>query len=1004
MPRVDLSTFTSAGADEATYLTDNTAYRTLACKAATSALDRTTESGLPLGEIAYRYKDYTANYFEDFTHHFDYCVEDMASTTLGQVFPWMLSDGVGDGFALQTTLVPDSSYDPGHNDSSASIYGSLYAGRLLPVAIDHAAGYVRIRIYKVGTPAAALTVAIVTDDGAGHPNEQAGGLVCSGTLAAADCADTALPGSWQTILMSAANLDNAVTYWILVRSSLGDASNRWVLVLDTDDGDWVSTTDSGATWTHQTLTSIPYEEGSVSNDYDYLSLRQTGNRLEIAECYNGVIYTSATHHHMTEGELIFPKVERVGDQVDVHLYKDPAFATELAIANGDDVDSPLHLDLQADVHYRYCYVMNSYGNNSGNGIVCWTGNLWISGTPPAMFTEESISFILAPEAAGAETFDSMHEGDAISEAEADLTWTVVGSVVATDGAGAGESVSPQGGMSALISCAAGTSYGYFLHGGDATVNFQALGWVRLISIANTGKAGLIAASNATPLIVAAGVEATDATHRYWRIWIYDGGWHTDHSTQTIFQAELGAWYQVMLFQDEWYQASLWVRKYGAAEGDQYYEWTEVESIRGVNGNLTRCNIGTLFNDTSVVQVDDIRYQAGSRSGAHGICHGGAGDGTILWTSPLNKNGVVLRQTFSTTAVTKDPSCWTKRHDLTGANSDTGQVVWDSTNSCWWEFETTGTLGVDAVCDVYQIDTDWTRTHRAQYDPATVGAPGVNNDNLWYIIPSRMIETTGGRAEILCTLVIVDGAAEDATTADTYFIKFNTTHAYNHADHDATTADCWSTPILICDETDGVNLNAAGDDFFPGEAFLWRQPVGGNLICISRMTHLGDDPDHGAAAAHQYQRIFDGGLDGAAWGAGAWPGGDSGMQMDCYSGWLNAFVFRGYLWYQGYDARTASTLSINKNFKSIIALADGEDGALITERHWGWGPANIWNKPFAFWAANGNIDAEDGQSLIYKLSTVFNQGIGFFRLVSTDFDIPRVHGGGNASRLLAAGVL
>jgi hypothetical protein len=73
----------------------------------------------------------------------------------------------------------------------------------------------------------------------------------------------------------------------------------------------------------------------------------------------------------------------------------------------------------------------------------------------------------------------------------------------------------------------------------------------------------------------------------------------------------------------------------------------------------------------------------------------------------------------------------------------------------------------------------------------------------------------------------------------------------------------------------------------------------------------------------------------------------------------------------------------KDYKSFVGRANVEDGAIITERDWGWGPAwASYDKGFNGSAGNGNIDAQDGQSGNPVLDVVFFLGIGWYKQVES----------------------
>lgn len=1004
MPREDLSTYTVAGADEATYLTDNTKYRTLA-------------KAMRLGDECYRYKDFGAGHFGDFTHYFEHRFEDLPAGATGRAYPYLMAQVAGDAARAVTSVSKqgaESGDDIGVAKSTPGGVWSAYALNVATVTCGDITTFgsnslgVGMRFPGLNLPDDATVVSVsltfkasaslgandlksrirgeldktgaifsdfddykvrrgISDGGAGN---------CTATVV-----DWDFNTAWVAGTLYACSAAGLITMMQEMVDTLGGVTDAVLFWDDHDDRSGNDIRRQAYSWDQAGNISGPtlavtYYVGSTDN---YLAVRQIGTALDLVEFYGGNESNSSADYTMYEGEVVYLKVERSGVTVHLHIYSDPARKHECT-------GSPLVLTQDAAETYRYFHCMASYDSGITASITCWSGNYWLDGTAPSEYflTEDLSSFLLVPE--DTETFDLLADADLINDADADLTWTLGGAnIVATDGAGAGESVSPQGGMSALVNCVAGASYASFVPSDAATQGYEMMPWVKLISIGANESGMLFGTFTAVPSYMMAGVVDVAGTH-YWRIWKYSGAgaW----STQTTFTMETGVWYQILLFQEVYDLVSMWVRKYGAVEGEQYYTWTEVETVTGINANVTKCFIGCVSGTpTYKFQIDDIRYQ----SGFWGMDSIACGTETLI-TANLNKNGVQVYDLFSSAAITIDPSCWTHRADITPTVG--GWLVWDAAHSCWWELETTGALGDNAVCDVYQVDADdWGRNLRSTFDPAT--AP-ISDDNLWYIVPSRLIE--GGK--LLCLVFVAPIAM---TSGDCYFITFDTNHGFDHVGVDVNAdpaSGCWSAPILVCDETDLAN-------YFPCEGFLWRQPEAPNdLVAIIRYAELEDTPAHGAAAANIWNLIFISDDDGATWGAAAYPGGDSGELMESYSGWLNAFVFRTNVWYQAYDARTDGPVGgACKNHISSVAMADAADGAIISQRNWGWGPLGTnWSRGFCFPAGNGSIDAMPGQEEYYTLSVVTYRGIGWYMNVGTGEWVIPVRGGGNIAALIAAGVV
>lgn len=137
--------------------------------------------------------------------------------------------------------------DGGAQNDAQGCYGANWLGSAFTASSSHNVTSTKVRIYRVGSPGN-LTLSIRASTGT---------IPTGSDLATSDAVDgnglgTSLPGAMTAFTFSTPyTLTGSTEYWLILRATSGNISNRvdWVKNTNTGTGETATSSDSGASWT-----------------------------------------------------------------------------------------------------------------------------------------------------------------------------------------------------------------------------------------------------------------------------------------------------------------------------------------------------------------------------------------------------------------------------------------------------------------------------------------------------------------------------------------------------------------------------------------------------------------------------------------------------------------------------------------------------------------------------------------------------------------------------------
>ena len=168
----------------------------------------------------------------------------------------MFQEGTGDSAQPDSETIKEQ-YTVNDN-TQLSVLGSIYVAQIFTPGEGHTVRFVRVKAFRLGSPGL-LEVEIQGVDEHGHPD---GNILTKGTIDANQFTEDR-NGDWYTISVDSSSLSAGTQYAIVLRCPDGDWSNEVLWRADTtslayEDGRFVRSSDSGATWVSYGLRESSY--------------------------------------------------------------------------------------------------------------------------------------------------------------------------------------------------------------------------------------------------------------------------------------------------------------------------------------------------------------------------------------------------------------------------------------------------------------------------------------------------------------------------------------------------------------------------------------------------------------------------------------------------------------------------------------------------------------------------------------------------------------------------